>query len=220
MCGWLMERSVALVQAVIQAQVALIKKKVLVEFALRHRNMPWRQIPKSELRHSQLEFQTSPKMFHCCPYCAKPLQTGFAVRHCVAASRSCAKSREKHQLAKKNNEIEKASKIFHANKDILIEAEICQHFNIPKLHVILHYLNAIRALGLLDGYNTESPERLHINCAKEGYCASNHCDYVERWPSGFNFERQCGSGRHIWCGLRRDSPQYNQWVEKRWIIGG
>ena len=66
------------------------------------------------------------------------------------------------------------------NKDILIEAEICQHFNIPKLHAILHYLNAIQALGSTDGYNTKSPEHLHINYAKEGYHASNCHDYLEQ----------------------------------------
>ena len=84
------------------------------------------------------------------------------------------------QTSKTLAALESCLKIFHTHKDVLIEAEICQHFNIPKLHVILHYLNAIRALGSTDGYNTESPERLRINYAKEGYCASNRRDYVEQ----------------------------------------
>jgi len=58
---------------------------------------------------------------------------------------------------------------FHTHKSVLIELGIWEHFNIPKLHVILHYLNAIRALGSADGYNTEFPEWLHIEFAKEGY---------------------------------------------------
>jgi hypothetical protein len=37
----------------------------------------------------------------------------------------------------------------------------------------MHYVTCIRALGLADGYNTESPERLHIDFAKEAYRASN-----------------------------------------------
>jgi hypothetical protein len=71
-------------------------------------------------------------------------------------------------------------KKFHAHKELLIQLEVRQHFNIPKLHSIVHYLTAIRALGSTDGYNTESPERLHIEYAKEGYRASNKRDYLEQ----------------------------------------
>lgn len=45
---------------------------------------------------------------------------------------------------------------------------------------MLHYLDAIRRLGSADGYNTESPERLHIDFAKEAYRASNKRDYTEQ----------------------------------------
>jgi hypothetical protein len=78
------------------------------------------------------------------------------------------------------NALESCLKKFHAHKDLLIKLEIRQHFNIPKLHAIIHYLTAIRALGSTDGYNTESPERLHIEFAKEGYRASNKRDYLEQ----------------------------------------
>ena len=71
-------------------------------------------------------------------------------------------------------------KTFHAHKELLINLEIRQHFNIPKLHAVIHYLTAIQALGSTDGYNTESPERLHIEFAKEGYRASNKRDYLEQ----------------------------------------
>jgi hypothetical protein len=43
---------------------------------------------------------------------------------------------------------------------------------------MLHYIGSIRSLGSADGYNTESPERLHIDYAKEAYRASNRRDYV------------------------------------------
>jgi hypothetical protein len=71
-------------------------------------------------------------------------------------------------------------KTFHVHKDLLIKLEIRQHFNIPKFHAIVHYLIAIQALGSTDGYNTESPERLHIEFAKEGYRASNKRDFLEQ----------------------------------------
>ena len=70
--------------------------------------------------------------------------------------------------------------IFHRNKEVLIDLEIREHFNIPKLHNIGHYVDSIRALGAADGYNTEFPERLHIDYAKDAYDASNKRDYTEQ----------------------------------------
>ena len=63
------------------------------------------------------------------------------------------------------------------SKPLLITRE---HFNIPKLHTILHYINAIHALGSTDGYSSESPECLHIDFAKEAYRASNKRDPMEQ----------------------------------------
>ena len=76
--------------------------------------------------------------------------------------------------------LEKCLKTFHENKHIFIELEIRKHFNIPKLHAIQHYVEGIRWLGSADGYNTESPERLHIDFAKVAYRASNKRDYMEQ----------------------------------------
>jgi len=78
------------------------------------------------------------------------------------------------------NALDSCLKTFHTHKELLIKLGIHEHFNIPKLHAILHYLQAIRALGSVDGYNTESPERLHIEFAKDGYRASNKRDYLEQ----------------------------------------
>ncbi|EIW82029.1 hypothetical protein CONPUDRAFT_54531, partial [Coniophora puteana RWD-64-598 SS2] len=75
---------------------------------------------------------------------------------------------------------------FHANKQIFItlNARTQDHFNIPKLHSLLHYLKKILALGLLDGLNTENTEWLHIDFAKKAWRGTNHKDYVfqmARW---------------------------------------
>ncbi|TFK45441.1 hypothetical protein OE88DRAFT_1715387 [Heliocybe sulcata] len=73
---------------------------------------------------------------------------------------------------------------FHAVKGIFIQYLVRQHFNIPKFHSLLHYIDTIRALGTADGYNTESPEHLHIEYAKNAYRASNKRDYeiqMARW---------------------------------------
>ena len=76
--------------------------------------------------------------------------------------------------------LETCLKTFHIHKDIIIELNIQQHFNIPKVHALIHYMDCIRSFGSTDGYNTESPERLHIEFAKEAYRASNKRDYVEQ----------------------------------------
>ncbi|RDB21745.1 hypothetical protein Hypma_010905 [Hypsizygus marmoreus] len=55
-----------------------------------------------------------------------------------------------------------------------------EHFNILKFYTILHYFEAIRALGSPNGYNSDSRERLHIDFAKAAYNASNKHDYTEQ----------------------------------------
>ena len=76
--------------------------------------------------------------------------------------------------------LETALKTFHENKDVFIREGIREHFNIPKIHQMLHYVEAIRSRGTADGYNTEASERLHIDYAKEGYRASNKKDYIKQ----------------------------------------
>ncbi|KAL0067725.1 hypothetical protein AAF712_005165 [Marasmius tenuissimus] len=82
--------------------------------------------------------------------------------------------------------LSQALDIFHHHKDIFIElgARNAPHFNIPKLHSMQHYVSLIRHFGSTDGFNTESPERLHIDYAKNAYRASNRKDYtiqMTRW---------------------------------------
>ncbi|KAM6494747.1 hypothetical protein JOM56_009370 [Amanita muscaria] len=67
---------------------------------------------------------------------------------------------------------------FHEEKKIFQELEIRTDFNIPKIHSMIHYVSAIQSHGTLDGYNTESPERLHIDFAKMAYRATNKRDYT------------------------------------------
>ncbi|KIK25343.1 hypothetical protein PISMIDRAFT_66540, partial [Pisolithus microcarpus 441] len=76
--------------------------------------------------------------------------------------------------------MDESLKTFHDHKDVLLELEVCEDFNVPKIHSLQHYVASIRALGSADGYNTEYPERLHIDYAKDGYRTSNKRDYVEQ----------------------------------------
>lgn len=74
--------------------------------------------------------------------------------------------------------MQQALDTFHASKDIFIELGVRGHFNIPKIHSMIHYTNSIKRLGSADGYNTEYSERLHIDFAKAAYKASNRRDYT------------------------------------------
>ncbi|KAG1886054.1 hypothetical protein F4604DRAFT_1877992 [Suillus subluteus] len=83
-------------------------------------------------------------------------------------------------IAESLNGLESALAIFHANKDVLQELDVHEHFNIPKLHQLSHYVQSILLFGATDGFNSKLPEQLHINFAKEVYCASNKHDYKEQ----------------------------------------
>jgi hypothetical protein len=76
--------------------------------------------------------------------------------------------------------LERALADFHARKHVFIQLGAREHFNINKIHAMMHYAAAIRELGALDGYNTESPERLHIDFAKRAYRATNRNDFVSQ----------------------------------------
>src|SRR5882762_1286032 len=64
------------------------------------------------------------------------------------------------------NHMQEALDLFHANKDAFIDLNIHEHFNIPKLHSMLHYILSIQKLSSIDGLNSEGPERLHIEIGR------------------------------------------------------
>ena len=72
--------------------------------------------------------------------------------------------------------LENALDDFHSNKYIFEILGIRNDFNIPKLHFLVHYPQAIKLFGTTDNYNTEATERLHIDFAKDAYQATNHKD--------------------------------------------
>jgi len=65
---------------------------------------------------------------------------------------------------------------FHDNKEVFVNLEVWEQFNLPKLHSLLHYVSSIRLFGTTDNYNTEQSEHLHIDFAKDAYHATNHKD--------------------------------------------
>jgi len=69
--------------------------------------------------------------------------------------------------------LEDALDLFHSHKHIFLELGIREHFNIPKFHSMVHYVESIRYFGTTDNYNTEMFEHFHIDMAKEGWRALN-----------------------------------------------
>ncbi|KAF8510439.1 hypothetical protein JB92DRAFT_2831560 [Gautieria morchelliformis] len=67
---------------------------------------------------------------------------------------------------------------FHCYKEAFVHSKIRDHFQIPKLHMIEHYVESIMSWGTADGFNTELPERLHIDFSKVGYRASSPKDFI------------------------------------------
>jgi hypothetical protein len=65
---------------------------------------------------------------------------------------------------------------FHDNKQVFVDLGVREHFNLPKLHSLIHYTSSIRLFGTTDNYNTEQSERLHIDFAKDAYRATNKRD--------------------------------------------
>lgn len=72
--------------------------------------------------------------------------------------------------------LDEALVLFHDNKEIFIDLGIQNHFNLPKCHATRHYISMIRFFSTTDNYNTEYTERLHIDLAKDAYCATNRKD--------------------------------------------
>ena len=65
---------------------------------------------------------------------------------------------------------------FHANKAIFVDLNIREHFRLPKLHSLDHYIASIKFFGTTDNYDTQHTERLHIDFTKDAYRATNHKD--------------------------------------------
>ncbi|KAA1480068.1 hypothetical protein DENSPDRAFT_789890, partial [Dentipellis sp. KUC8613] len=85
--------------------------------------------------------------------------------------------------------LETALEDFMKHRSVFVDQlKIRSHFNIPKFHSLLHYVESIRLYGTTDNYNTEMFERFHIDFAKDAWRASNH---------------------------RNERPQMVQWLSRR-----
>jgi len=99
--------------------------------------------------------------------------------------------------------------LFYAHKDILTELGIHNHFNVPKIHSLIHYISSIWALGSADGYNMEYPECLHIDYTKDAYRASNKRDYVEQMALWLQHQEAIHhrTAYHAWRQLKKPASK-------------
>ena len=104
---------------------------------------------------------------------------------------------------------------FHDHKDVFIELDIHKHFNFPKLHALLHYVSTITRLGSADGYNSESPERFHIDYAKLGYKATNRHDYIAQMTLWLQCREAMAVHKAflIWLGLLPSTFNDEDWQD-------
>lgn len=122
--------------------------------------------------HKQME-----KVFGCIlPGAVQPRVVHAAIALLDFIYYAQLRSHTTRTLAQLRNALER----FHKYKDVFVELGIREHFNIPKIHSMEHYVWMIEELGTADGYNTEGPERLHIDFAKNAYRASNRKEYLRQ----------------------------------------
>ncbi|KAH9015334.1 hypothetical protein EDB85DRAFT_1875899 [Lactarius pseudohatsudake] len=100
---------------------------------------------------------------------------------------------------------------FHSNKSIFVDLGIRDHFNIPKVHSLIHYSSSITLFGTTDNYNTEQTERLHIDFAKDAYRATNHKDEYKQMTTWL--ERREKVQQHIaFIKRRQGADQENMQI--------
>jgi hypothetical protein len=90
---------------------------------------------------------------------------------------------------------------FHDNKQIFIDLDIREQFNLPKLHACTHYITSIKLFGTTDNYDTQYTERLHIDLAKEAHQATNMKDELPQMTTWLERREKvaCHEKYIDWC---------------------
>ena len=97
---------------------------------------------------------------------------------------------------------------FHNNKDIFVDLGVREHFNLPKIHSLLHYSPSIRLFGTTDNYNTEQTKRLHIDLTKDAYRVTNHKDEYSQMTTWLE-RREKVQDHYSFVKWRQQSDQPN-----------
>ncbi|KAG2096657.1 hypothetical protein BD769DRAFT_1631432 [Suillus cothurnatus] len=94
---------------------------------------------------------------------------------------------------------------------MLEELSIRDHFNIPKLHQLTHYVHSISLFGAADGFNTELPEQYEEQMEAVFLC-STYLDWLSHQPAGWTdstSHSHSHSHSHLDSDLDSDSRSEN-----------
>ncbi|EJD44703.1 hypothetical protein AURDEDRAFT_32749, partial [Auricularia subglabra TFB-10046 SS5] len=72
-----------------------------------------------------------------------------------------------------DTDLRAAIDMFFENMAVFVELGICDSLDLPKIHMLQHYIEPIKLFGEANQYNTEIGERLHIDFTKDAYAATN-----------------------------------------------
>ncbi|TFY51376.1 hypothetical protein EVG20_g11027 [Dentipellis fragilis] len=105
--------------------------------------------------------------------------------------------------------LETALEDFMKHRSIFVnQLKICSHFNIPKFHSLLHYVESIHFYGTTDNYNMEMFERFHIDFAKEAWQASNRHNEHPQMAQWLSSKKTSSS--QFTHSLHPDSSRYSR----------
>src|SRR5712672_2288422 len=105
--------------------------------------------------------------------------------------------------------LEDSLELFHRNKSVFVDLGVRKHFNIPKLHSLTHYQSSITLFGTMDNYNMEQSEHLHIDFAKEAYCATNCRDEYPQMTTWLEHQEKVQQHHLVIQGREQASHRHN-----------
>lgn len=117
-----------------------------------------------------------------------PLIAGFKEAEAVGAARSIIDFMYRAHMPELSDDnldaLDNDLAEFHDLKEVFETSGVLQTADmfdgIPKIHMLSHYTDSIHELGTTDGYNSETPERLHIDYVKDGWRMSNKLSATEQ----------------------------------------
>lgn len=112
---------------------------------------------------------------------------------------------------------------FHDNKQIFVDLDICEQFNLLKLHACTHYIVSIKLFGTTDNYDTQYTEWLHIDLSKEACWATNMKDELPQMTTWLErHEKVACHEKYInWCHEGLTNQPTNLWnpqLTSHWLI--
>ncbi|KAN0141466.1 hypothetical protein V8E53_000711 [Lactarius tabidus] len=92
---------------------------------------------------------------------------------------------------------------FHDNKDVFVNLGVCKHFNMPKIHSLIHNSSSICLFGTTDNYNTKQTDQM-TTWLKRREKIQVHYAFLQWWqetdqaiPPEMPIGAPCPGGQHL-----------------------